>query len=109
MWYESGGEGSRTVLLLHGLGATAAVWGPLAEALQVRAGVRWLAPDLGGHGGSDWQGFYSVGQLAAQLAHDLQADAAEHAPGRRRQHRHRRHDRKLRTRVPHAGRVAELG
>jgi pimeloyl-ACP methyl ester carboxylesterase len=71
MWYESGGEGSRTVLLLHGLGATAAVWRPLERALQRRATLHWVAPDLGGHGGSDWQSFYSVGQLAAQLAGEL--------------------------------------
>jgi pimeloyl-ACP methyl ester carboxylesterase len=72
MWYESGGEGSRTVLLLHGLGATAAVWRPLERALQKRATLRWVAPDLGGHGGSEWQSFYSVGQLAAQLVSVLQ-------------------------------------
>jgi pimeloyl-ACP methyl ester carboxylesterase len=72
MWYESGGEGSRTVLLLHGLGATAAVWRPLEAALQTRAELRWLAPDLGGHGGSAWQSVYSVGQLAAQLVELLQ-------------------------------------
>jgi pimeloyl-ACP methyl ester carboxylesterase len=68
IWYESGGEGSRTILLLHGLGATAAVWKPVERALQERGTWRWLAADLGGHGGSDWHSFYSVGQLAAQLA-----------------------------------------
>jgi len=72
MWYESGGEGSRTALLLHGLGATAAVWKPVERALQERGSVRWLAADLSGHGGSDWQSSYSVGQLAAQLAELVQ-------------------------------------
>ena len=72
IWYESGGEGSRTVLLLHGLGATAAVWKPVERALQRRASLRWLAADLGGHGGSDWQPSYSVGELAAQLGKLLQ-------------------------------------
>jgi pimeloyl-ACP methyl ester carboxylesterase len=72
IWYESGGDGSRTALLLHGLGATAAVWKPFERALQERATMRWLAADLGGHGGSDWQSFYSVGQLAAQLADSVQ-------------------------------------
>ena len=72
IWYESGGEGSRTALLLHGLGATAAVWKPVEDALQERGTARWLAADLGGHGGSDWQSFYSVGQLAAQLAELVQ-------------------------------------
>jgi pimeloyl-ACP methyl ester carboxylesterase len=72
IWYLSGGGGSRTVLLLHGLGATAAVWTSVESALQERGTMGWLAADLGGHGGSDWQSFYSVGQLAAQLAELLQ-------------------------------------
>src|SRR6516162_10899870 len=72
IWYESGGEGSRGALLLHGLGATAAVWNSVRRALQERGTLRWLAADLGGHGGSDWQSFYSVGELAAQLGGLLQ-------------------------------------
>jgi len=72
IWYESGGEGSRGALLLHGLGATAAVWKSVRRALQERGTMRWLAADLGGHGGSDWQSFYSVGKLAAQLAELVQ-------------------------------------
>src|ERR1700751_3544990 len=72
IWYESGGEGSRTILLLHGLGATAAVWKSVERAFEERGTVRWLAADLGGHGGSDWQSFYSVGQLAEQLAELVQ-------------------------------------
>jgi|SRR6516164_4175311 pimeloyl-ACP methyl ester carboxylesterase len=72
IWYESGGEGSRGVLLLHGLGATAAVWRSVRRALQERGTRHWLAADLGGHGGSDWQSSYSVGELAAQLAQLLQ-------------------------------------
>jgi len=72
IWYESGGEGSRGTLLLHGLGATAAVWNSVRRALQERGTTRWLAVDLGGHGGSDWQSSYSVGELAAQLTELLQ-------------------------------------
>src|SRR6516225_10075613 len=72
IWYESGGSGDRTVLLLHGLGATAAVWKSVGRALEERRSLRWLAADLGGHGGSDWQSCYSVGQMAAQLAELLQ-------------------------------------
>jgi len=72
IWYERGGEGDRTVLLLHGLGATAAVWKRVTRALTQRATVQWLAADVGGHGGSDWQSSYSVGQLAAQLAELVQ-------------------------------------
>ncbi len=72
IWYESGGEGSRTALLLHGLGATAAAWTGVRRALHERGSMRWLAVDLGGHGGSDWQSSYSVGQLAAPLAELVQ-------------------------------------
>src|SRR6516164_61802 len=76
IWYESGGEGSRGALLLHGLGATAAVWNSVRRALQERGTLRWLAADLGGHGGSDWQSFYSVGELAGQLGGLVQQQQA---------------------------------
>jgi len=72
IWHESGGDGSHTVLLLHGLGATAAVWKSVTRALTERGSVRWLTADFGGHGGSEWQSSYSVGQLAAQLAELVQ-------------------------------------
>jgi pimeloyl-ACP methyl ester carboxylesterase len=71
LWVESGGTGSRTVLLLHGLGATAAVWSGLRTALEQRADVRWLAADLPGHGRSAWEPTYSVGSMAARLAEHL--------------------------------------
>ena len=67
--HESGGQGHRTILLLHGLGATAAVWTGVHHALEQRRVGRWIAPDLSGHGRSPWQLHYSVGQLAAELAH----------------------------------------
>lgn len=71
IWQESGGSGDCTILFLHGLGATAGVWTGVREALEERGGRRWVVADLGGHGGSDWQPFYSVGQLAAQLAQTI--------------------------------------
>ncbi len=74
IWYERGGEGRPTVLLLHGLGATAAVWRPLVWALPRAGMLRWVAADLSGHGASDGEGPYSVGQLAAQLAQWLQRE-----------------------------------
>ena len=74
IWFESGGQGRRTVLLLHGLGATAAVWKPVSRALERRGTLRWVAPDLGGHGASASRPSYSVGQLAAQLADFLQQE-----------------------------------
>jgi len=66
-WHQRGGQSSRTVLLLHGLGATAAVWSGLQPLLEQRS-YAWIAPDFSGHGLSPWQDHYSVGQLAAAIA-----------------------------------------
>jgi pimeloyl-ACP methyl ester carboxylesterase len=57
----------RRVLLLHGLGATGAVWGPVAALLAAR-GWQCLAPDLAGHGAGRRLAHYSVGSVAAELA-----------------------------------------
>jgi pimeloyl-ACP methyl ester carboxylesterase len=67
---------TRTFLLLHGLGATAAVWNGVRRAIEQRALGESLAPDLSGHGASAWQREYSVGGHAAEVAalvrgHDL--------------------------------------
>jgi pimeloyl-ACP methyl ester carboxylesterase len=75
-WCESGGKGSRTFLLLHGLGATAAVWIGVRRAIEQRALGRWFAPDLGGHGGSAWQRQYTIGGHAAEVA-ELVRDSQE--------------------------------
>jgi len=75
MWHESGGTGDRTVLLLHGVGATGAVWNGVRQCLDARAACRWLVVDLSGHGASDWQPLYSVGQLAADTATVLRTAA----------------------------------
>ena len=68
IWHEKGGTGGPTVLLLHGAGATAAVWHGVLEALNERGGWRWIAADLSGHGGSDWSPPYGVGELAVRMA-----------------------------------------
>jgi pimeloyl-ACP methyl ester carboxylesterase len=73
---ESGGIGPRAILLLHGLGATAAVWNGVRQAIEQRALGRWIAPDLGGHGASPWQSHYTVGGHAAEVA-DLVRDTQE--------------------------------
>lgn len=57
-----------TVLLLHGLGATAAVWGGVQRAIEQRTLGPWIAPDLRGHGGSAWQSNYTIGDHAAEVA-----------------------------------------
>src|SRR5262245_20139712 len=67
-WCESGGTGSRAFLLLHGLGATAAVWTGVRRVIEERAMGRWVAPDLSGHGDSAWERQYTVGSHAAEVA-----------------------------------------
>ena len=67
-WCESGGTGARAFLLLHGLGATAAVWSGVRRVIETRAMGRWFAPDLSGHGGSAWERQYTVGGHAAEIA-----------------------------------------
>ena len=57
------------ILLLHGLGATGAVWDGLTELLD----DPWLAPDLPGHGGSARLHRYSFGGMAAAIADQLPA------------------------------------
>ena len=54
---EHGGDGP-PVVLLHGSGASGAVWRPVRERLGKH--LRWLAPDLPGHGRSDWGSDYSL-------------------------------------------------
>jgi pimeloyl-ACP methyl ester carboxylesterase len=60
--------GARCFLLLHGLGATGAVWGSVEALLAARGSDRCLAPDLRGHGAAPWAPHYSVGGIAADLA-----------------------------------------
>lgn len=56
------------MLLLHGLGATGAVWQGLCSSLERRGTERWIVVDLPGHGASSWLDSYSVGEMAAALA-----------------------------------------
>lgn len=63
-----GGSGDATLLLLHGLGATAAVWDGLTELLDDAWPGEWVAPDLPGHGASAPLSRYSFGGLAAAVA-----------------------------------------
>jgi pimeloyl-ACP methyl ester carboxylesterase len=67
LWHERGGSGRQTVLLLHGLGATGAVWSGVQRIIDTRP-VQWIAPDLRGHGLSSWTSHYSIGQLGTDLA-----------------------------------------
>ena len=59
---------TRTIVLLHGLGATAAVWNGVRREIEQRALGESLAPDLSGHGAAAWQSQYTVGSHAAEVA-----------------------------------------
>lgn len=62
---RTGGTESPTLLLLHGLGATADVWTGLPAEPGATA---WVAPDLPGHGGSGRLSEYSFAKVAAAVA-----------------------------------------
>jgi pimeloyl-ACP methyl ester carboxylesterase len=59
---------TRTLLLLHGLGATAAAWNAVRREIEQRSLGESFAPDLSGHGASAWQREYTVGAYAAEVA-----------------------------------------
>ncbi|MGW5051747.1 alpha/beta fold hydrolase [Actinokineospora sp. NPDC004072] len=60
---DRGGDGP-ALLLLHGLGGSAAAWAGVID----RWPGSWIAPDLPGHGGSVPLPRYSFGALAAAVA-----------------------------------------
>ena len=67
LFAERGGKGERLLVLLHGLGATAAVWHPFIEVLDREWNGRWLAPDFRGHGRSMKEGPYNFEQHAKDV------------------------------------------
>ncbi|MEM7342098.1 MAG: alpha/beta fold hydrolase [Actinomycetota bacterium] len=62
----------RTLLMLHGLGATSGVWADVQAELDWPGRV--VAPDLAGHGSAPWSGDYTVGALAAAASAVLEAN-----------------------------------
>lgn len=72
LWYETGGRGDVTYLMIHGRGATGAVWTGVRDIIAENEAGRWLIPDLPGHGGSPRRSHYSYGKMAADVA-DLAA------------------------------------
>jgi pimeloyl-ACP methyl ester carboxylesterase len=75
------GSGPPTLVLLHGLAANGAVWGPLVERLRPRFAGRILVPDLRGHGRSPHAAHYGYGQHAADIAELLAPAEAVHVVG----------------------------
>jgi pimeloyl-ACP methyl ester carboxylesterase len=66
--YFTGGTGDSLLLLLHGLGATAAVWRRLLPLVEESWDGRWAAPDLRGHGLSTAEPPYGYAVHAADMA-----------------------------------------
>jgi pimeloyl-ACP methyl ester carboxylesterase len=64
--HDSGGEGTRLLVLLHGLGATRNVWRGIIAA--ARWNGRWIAPDLRGHGESPYGASYTLADHAGDVA-----------------------------------------
>jgi pimeloyl-ACP methyl ester carboxylesterase len=60
------GDPDRTVILVHGLGSNRKTWNPIVD--RMRPELRVLAPDLRGHGDSDWtREGYRLDQFVADL------------------------------------------
>src|SRR6516225_4946306 len=53
----SGAPGAAPMLLLHALGEQGGTWAPVTARFARR--YRVIAPDMRGHGSSDWPGTYS--------------------------------------------------
>jgi pimeloyl-ACP methyl ester carboxylesterase len=71
LYAEEGGSGADLLVLLHGLGATGAVWTPLLENIGARWQGRWYAPDSPGHGRSDRALRYSIEDAALAVGDEL--------------------------------------
>lgn len=69
-----GGAAGGKLLLLHGLGASGAVWDGLLPVLAERWPGSWLVPDLRGHGRSFHRAPYGFGIHAADVAALLEQD-----------------------------------
>jgi pimeloyl-ACP methyl ester carboxylesterase len=66
--YRSGGPGGDLLLLLHGLGATGAVWNRLLPLVEGAWRGSWAVPDLRGHGRSVAEPPYGYAVHAADVA-----------------------------------------
>jgi pimeloyl-ACP methyl ester carboxylesterase len=77
LFAERGGDGDRVLVLLHGLGATAAVWRSFQKILAREWEGRWLAPDFRGHGRSIKSGPYTFEQHARDVAALLESETGQ--------------------------------
>ncbi len=68
LWYEHGGREGPLLVLLHGLGANAAVWDSLKPIVATRWPGRWIILDFRGHGRSFHRAPYSVDAHVGDVA-----------------------------------------
>jgi len=68
IWFDEGGSGGPTLMLLHGLGCNADVWNGMKPIVAKDWPGRWLIPDLRGHGRSGHRAPYSYAGHAADMA-----------------------------------------
>ena len=69
--FDSGGSGGPVLVMLHGMGANAAVWRRMLPIVERRWPGRWVAVDLRGHGRSAHAPPYGYAVHAADVAHTL--------------------------------------
>ena len=67
LYVQRGGSGNKTYVLLHGLGCTSEVWTGLISVITRERAGKWIAPDMRGHGRSEWEKPYGLGQHAGDL------------------------------------------
>jgi pimeloyl-ACP methyl ester carboxylesterase len=72
--FDRGGDGSRLLVMLHGMGATRDVWQPMFATAEKNWDGSWIAPDLRGHGRSPHMPGYAIGLHAADVG-ELVVDA----------------------------------
>ena len=61
LFVQKGGSGNQTYVLLHGLGCSSDVWRGLISVIEKNKAGKWIAPDMRGHGRSEWQDSYALG------------------------------------------------
>ena len=75
--YRSGGSGEHLLLLLHGLGATGAVWDRVLPLVESSGPGPWAVPDLRGHGRSIAEPPYGYAVHAADTASLVASSGAQ--------------------------------
>ena len=68
LWVEEGGGDGPTLLLMHGLSGTGALWNGLRAFIARDWPGRWIIPDMRGHGRSGHSPFYGIALHAADMA-----------------------------------------